>query len=218
MNVKSTIHWATPYSLGLLLALGLAALAGFALWRWASGRPIAPARRAGLLVVRLAILAILGLIIVQPRRVDETPGAVERPKLFYLLDTSQSMAIGKGPTRWDQVVANDPDRRRGSRPSQRSPGQHVPVREPPGRRERGVLAEAGTPSPPLEVRPAPCSPPSLRAPPSRPRRPTDSDTLLSASLEGLADRFGQAPASGGRRLLRRPRARPRPGRSHRPRL
>ena len=68
------------------------------------GRPIAPARRAGLLVLRLAILAILGLIIFNPVRVDETPGTVERPKLFYLLDTSQSMAIGKGATRWDQVV------------------------------------------------------------------------------------------------------------------
>ena len=104
MNVKSTLQWATPYSLGLLLALALAALAGFALLRWASGRPIAPARRYGLLVLRLAILAILGLIMINPVRVDETPGAVERPKLFYLLDSSESMAIGKEMTRWDQVV------------------------------------------------------------------------------------------------------------------
>ncbi|HKI17293.1 MAG TPA: hypothetical protein VKA15_05415, partial [Isosphaeraceae bacterium] len=104
MNVKSTIQWATPYSLGLLLALAVAAVAGFALLRWASGRPIAPAQRRGLLVLRLAILAILGLIIINPVRVDETPRTVERPKVFYLLDTSQSMAIGKDKTRWDQVV------------------------------------------------------------------------------------------------------------------
>ena len=117
MNVKSTIQWATPYSLGLLLAFAIAALAGFALLRWASGRPIAPARRPALLVLRLAILAVLGLIIINPVRVDETPGDGRAPKLFYLLDTSQSMAIGKDTTRWDQVVQTirDADRARDPR-------------------------------------------------------------------------------------------------------
>ena len=47
MNVKSTIQWATPYSLGLLLALAVAALAGYAMLRWASGRPIAPRAAPG---------------------------------------------------------------------------------------------------------------------------------------------------------------------------
>ena len=66
-EVKSTIQWATPYSVGLLLALAVAVLAGFVLLRWASGRPIAPARRPALLALRLAILAILGLDHRQPR-------------------------------------------------------------------------------------------------------------------------------------------------------
>ena len=104
MNFKSTIQWAIPFSLGLVLALVLLAAAGFLILRYSVGRPIAPARRVGLLVIRLAILAILGLIIFNPVRVDETPGTVELPKVFYLLDTSQSMAIGKGATRWDQAV------------------------------------------------------------------------------------------------------------------
>ncbi len=117
MNVRSTIQWATPYSLGLLLAMALAAVAAFALLRWLSGRPIAPARRAWLLVIRLAILAILCLIVLNPVRVDETPGTVERPRVFYLLDASQSMAIGKGPTRWEQAIRTiqDADRSRDPR-------------------------------------------------------------------------------------------------------
>ena len=56
------------------------------------------------MAVRLALLAIVGLIIMNPVRVDETPGVTELPKVMYLLDASQSMAIGKGTTRWDQVV------------------------------------------------------------------------------------------------------------------
>jgi uncharacterized membrane protein len=192
MNVKSTFHWATPYSLGLLLALALVVVAGFALWRWVSGRPIAPARRAGLLVVRLAILAILGLIMFNPVRVDETPGTVERPKVFYLLDTSQSMAIGKGPTRWDQVLqtirnAEEAlDSRSGAQVSAFRFGSRLaavnadfwrkPEPKPTSRSAPGTVLAA---EPPRPVEPPPA--------------PTDADTLLSAPLEGLADRFGQVP-------------------------
>ena len=193
MNVKSTIQWATPYSLGLLLALALAALAGFALLRWASGRPIAPARRYGLLVLRLAILAILGLIMINPVRVDETPGAVERPKLFYLLDSSQSMAIGKEDDPMGAGRENDPRARPGPGPSRGGPGQPVPVRQPAGRRGRGVRPAVGVPKPAPGARPAPCRPPSRPGPIEPPPAPTDSDTLLGASLESLTDRFGQAP-------------------------
>ena len=90
-----------------------------------------PARRIGLLTIRLAVLAILGLIIINPVRVDETQGAVELPKLFYLLDASQSMAIGKDATRWDQAVETIRTHRTELRIQRdRRPGQHVPVRQP----------------------------------------------------------------------------------------
>ena len=170
MNVKSTIDWATPYSLGLLLAVAVAAVAGFALLRWASGRPIAPARRPGLLVLRLAILAIVALIIVNPVRVDLTPGMVELPKLFYLLDTSQSMAIGKDMTRWEQVVRTirDADGARGSR--RRGPGEHVSVRQSAGGAGRGLACGRREPSPRSGARPVRSSPQSPRAPPNRRRR------------------------------------------------
>jgi uncharacterized membrane protein len=192
MNVKSTIQWATPYSFGLLVAFAIAALVGFAILRWAIGRPIAPARRLALVALRLAILAILGLIIVNPVRVDETPGPVERPKLFYLLDTSQSMAIGKGSTRWDQVVhtIRDVDRARDSRTGAQISmfrfGSALAAVNSDFWRPEEAKPSAGSTAgavlaaePPRRAEPAPA--------------PTDSDTLLSASLEGLAERFGQNP-------------------------
>jgi uncharacterized membrane protein len=192
MNVKSTIDWVTPYSLSLLLAAAVAAVAIFALLRWASGRPIAPARRPRLLVLRLAILAIVALIIVNPVRVDLSPGIVELPKLFYLLDTSQSMAIGKDMTRWEQVVRmiRDADGTRGSdngaqvsmfRFGSRLAALDAACLRPAGA-EPALRSTAGAvlaAEPPRAAEPSPA--------------PTDSDTLLGASLEGLTDRFGQAP-------------------------
>jgi hypothetical protein len=191
MNVKSTIQWATPYSLGLLLAMAVAALVAFALLRWASGRPIAPARRPGLLLLRLSILAILGLIIINPVRVDETPGPVERPKLFYLLDTSQSMAIGKSSTRWEQVVQTIRDAGRARDPRE---GAQVSLFRF-GSRLAAVDAEFGQPvaDPAPRTAPGTLHAAELPRPGEPPPAPTDSDTLLGASLEGLTDRFGQAP-------------------------
>jgi uncharacterized membrane protein len=191
-QVKSTLDWATPFSLGLLLAALLAAIAGFALLRLAAGRPIAPARRVGLVVLRLAILTVLALIIFNPVRVDETPGTVERPKLFYLLDTSQSMAIGKSATRWEQAVQTirdtglAPDPRQGAQVSMFRFGSRLAAVNAnfwrPEEAESGRASPAGT---------------AVAAEPPRPTEPppapTDPDTLLGASLEGLTNRFGQAP-------------------------
>ncbi len=191
-QIRSTIQWATPFSLGLFVALVLAALAGFAILRLASGRPIAPARRLGLLVLRLAILTILVLIIINPVRVDETPGTVERPKLFYLLDTSQSMAIGKNSTRWEQVVQTIRDAglahgpRDGAQVSMFRFGSRLAAVDADfWRPAAGEPARHGAPGAVLAAEPARPSEP--------PPAPTDSDTLLGASLESLTDRFGQAP-------------------------
>ncbi len=192
MNVNSTIQWATPYSVGLLLGFAVAVLAATVLLRWASGRPIAPARRPALLVLRTAILGILLLIIINPIRIDEMPGIVERPKLFYLLDTSQSMAIGKGSTRWDQVVQTirDVDRARDARDGAQISifrfGNNLAAVNsefwrPPG----ATMASRSTAGAVLAAEPA--------RPGEPPPAPTDSDTLLSASLEELTQRFGQSP-------------------------
>jgi uncharacterized membrane protein len=190
-GIRSTIEWATPFSLGLLLAAAAAAVAVFALLRLAAGKPIAPARRLGLAVLRLAILVILGLIIVNPVQVDETPGTVERPKLFYLLDTSQSMAMGKNATRFEQAVQTIRDTGATRGPHDGAVisvfrfGSHLAAVDPNFWRTReegvrqGTMGSVVAAEPPQSTEPAPA--------------PTDSDTLLGGSLEGLTDRFGQAP-------------------------
>lgn len=190
----STIHWASPYSLGLLAALALAGLAGFVLLRWASGRPIEPARRRGLLLLRLAIVALIALILFNPVRVDVTPGTVERPKVFYLLDASQSMALGKGTTRWDQVVETIRSVDRKSDPVSgaqvsafRFGSRLAAVDAPFWRPHEGPSAFHGQPGQALAAAP---TPPVGDAPAPA---PTDADTLLADSLEGLANRFGQSP-------------------------
>ena len=193
MNSSQQFNGRLPIPSACCWQSAVAAVVGFALLRLASGRPIAPARRLGLLVLRLAILAILGLIIINPVRVDETPGTVERPKLFYLLDTSQSMAIGKNSDPLGAGRANDPRRRPARGPPRRRPGQHVPVREPAGGGGQRLRAAGGRSSRLPGARLAQCSPLSPRGPSEPPPAPTDSDTLLGASLEGLTDRFGQTP-------------------------
>ena len=195
MNLQSTIQWATPYSLGLIAALAVAALVGFALLRSALGRPIEPARHRGLLVLRLAIFALLALILLNPMRVDVTPGTVERPKVVYLLDASQSMALGQGATRWEQVVQTirTADRERDPRATAELAvfrfGSHLAAVEAPfWRPHEGQTALRGGPGEALAAPPLP--------PPAREENapaPTDADTLLADSLEALAGRFGQSP-------------------------
>ena len=186
MNVRTTLHWATPYSASLLLGLALAAVATFTILRWVSGRPIIPARRTALLVIRLLTLAFLALILVNPVWVDRTPGSVEKPKVVYLVDTSQSMALGKDTTRWDRVVQSI--RETGSRDAQLSVFRFgsrlsavdsafwAPSKEPSTSPVQSGAALAAAP-----------------APPGPPPAPTDDLTLLTASLEGLTGRFGQTP-------------------------
>src|SRR3954471_15961550 len=104
--IKTSIQWVTPLTVGIALAAAAVALVGFVVLRLLAGGPIAPAKRWGLWVLRGAILAVVLAILFNPVRVEETPGAIERPKVTYLVDTSQSMALGqKNGTRWEQVVA-----------------------------------------------------------------------------------------------------------------
>jgi uncharacterized membrane protein len=186
MNVRTTIQWATPYPLGLLLGLALAVAAAFALLRWASGRPVASARRPVLLALRLLTFAALAVVLVNPVWVDRIPGAVEKPKVVYLVDTSQSMALGKGTTRWERVVQAIRDT--GPRDAQVSVFRFGSRLEAVGPAFWNPPATGSTPPRPSGA--------ALAAEPERagpPPAPTDDNTLLTGSLEGLAGRFGQTP-------------------------
>ena len=120
-----------------------------------------------------------------------TPGTVERPKVVYLVDTSQSMALGQKSTRWEQVLAHDPRRRAAARRANRRAGQCFPVRQPTGcgrRHPRGARRGPRNRSGVVRARPGPTS----RRPPTRRRWPPSTPThSWSVRSRALAGRFGQ---------------------------
>src|SRR5262245_12514382 len=90
----------TPSLLGLLVAVVVGGLT----LGWLLGAANVVARRRSLWLLRGAILAIVVTVLLNPVRVDELPGPVERPELFYLLDTSASMQIGSPRSRWEETL------------------------------------------------------------------------------------------------------------------
>lgn len=94
-----------PVPLGGAAALVAIVFAAWLLLRVIAGRPDALARRWGLAALRAATLLVLAVILAGPVHVDESPGEVQRPDVFYLLDSSQSMTIGRSSTRWDEAVS-----------------------------------------------------------------------------------------------------------------
>src|SRR5881392_838061 len=106
---ESTTQLLPPISplalLGLIAALAAAAL----LLRWLLGSANVVSRRWSLWLLRGCILAITGTILLNPARIDESPGAVERPEMFYLIDASSSMQIGAPRSRWDEALSRIDD-------------------------------------------------------------------------------------------------------------
>lgn len=102
--VIGTISLLSPLTAGVLARLVGSVVLGFVLLRWWFGPPAAVARRWSLLLVRGLLVGLTAVILLNPCEVDETPGPIERPDMFYLLDSSQSMAIGDGETRFEHAV------------------------------------------------------------------------------------------------------------------
>lgn len=73
--------------------------------RFAAGPPADIARRWGLLVIRGVVVLALLLLLANPIQVAESPGKIELPDVFYVMDASESMKMGgDGGTRWDEAV------------------------------------------------------------------------------------------------------------------
>ena len=96
----ASLQFLTPLTAAVAGALAAALLIGFGLLRWLGGPPVAIARRWGLIGLRAAAVGTLLLILLNPSDVSQTPGPVDRPDVFYLLDASQSMAVGDQETRF----------------------------------------------------------------------------------------------------------------------
>jgi uncharacterized membrane protein len=187
----------TPLALLGLLAVLLAA--GLALG-WLLGAANVVARRWSLWLLRGSILAVVIVVLLNPVRVDELAGPVERPEMFYLLDTSASMQIGSPRSRWDETL------RRIEEAHKLAESSSVVVK--PFRFGQRLMAiehldliglrtgsEIGVPrvTPAAAVsRDSSSDSASLRSA----LRPTDGDTRLLTALRQISSRFGRLPPQG----------------------
>ncbi len=99
----ASFQFLSPLTSAVFAAVVLGLLVGFALLRWLGGPPAAIARRWGLIGLRVAAIGTLLVILLNPSDVSQTPGPVDRPDIFYLLDSSQSMAVGDRETRFEHA-------------------------------------------------------------------------------------------------------------------
>ncbi len=100
----ASLQLLTPLTAAVVGMLAATLLIGFGLLRWLGGPPAAIARRWGLIGIRAAAVGTLLLILLNPSDVSQTPGPIDRPDIFYLLDSSQSMAVGDQETRFDHAT------------------------------------------------------------------------------------------------------------------
>ena len=100
----ATLTFLSPLTITIASAITVAIAIGFVLLRWIGGPPAAVARRRGLIAIRAAAVATLVLILLNPSDVSQTAGPIDRPDIFYLLDSSQSMAVGDRETRFEHAT------------------------------------------------------------------------------------------------------------------
>lgn len=112
MDIETTLQFLSPLSIGPIVVGTLATLVVLALVRWLVGPPLTLSRQPALWILRALIFVVLLAVLANPVRVDRSPGEVQRSRVFYLLDTSTSMALGENHSRFDQALGmiHDVDR------------------------------------------------------------------------------------------------------------
>lgn len=202
-TMLATLTFLTPLTFTVFAVLLLSIAFGFGSLRWLSGAPAAVSKRRGLYVLRGLSVATVVLILLNPSNVTQSPGPLDRPDLFYLLDSSQSMAVGDKETRFDhatrmmreaaELTANDPS---------------AEVRLFRFGHRLAAIPDAGTLG--LKPEPKPSVVGSARSgealaresassrpePKTRPVAPSDSDTQLLTALRQVSSRFGRRPPAG----------------------
>ncbi|MFM9965798.1 MAG: glutamine amidotransferase [Planctomycetaceae bacterium] len=213
----ASFQFLTPLTAAVAATLVASLLVGFGLLRWLGGPPAAVARRWGLIGIRAAAVVTLLLILLNPSDVSQTPGPIDRPDIFYLLDSSQSMAVGDKETRFDHAMrlmreadqaTHDDEHalvklfRFGHRlaaveqglEQQRSEIRAAEVRGQSGS-ERGsvTLTSSAFAAEPLTSAALTSSAPKAK---QKLLAPTDSDTQLLTALRQVPSRFGRRPPAG----------------------
>ena len=171
----SSIRFEPPIDPWILAFCGVAILAIGVCLRLVFGQPARPVQgRLRFALTRLLVLIPLLVILAGPTWVDEVPGRIDRPDLFLLLDSSQSMDIGRKRSRWLDAVSLIESARSELEPVVQS---HLRLFEF-GHRLSAIDATEET----LDV--------------LAERGPQQSDTRLSETLRQLTGRFGRQPPDG----------------------
>ncbi len=187
------------------LLIGFVAIAAlYGISRLLFGMSETISRRKLLIALRCAVLVVLGLLFLNPVKVTETPGDVDRPEMFYVLDSSASMQMGSGSNRWNDalrmITAADEENaaktgadvrmfRFGQRLSAVLTAEDIAAKE---QAEKKNLS-AGQDST-IEPKPKPSS--VTQAIPLDQIEPVDSDSRLLQALRQLPSRFGRKPPAG----------------------
>ncbi len=196
--MHNTPKIAPPVSLETVLWLAALAVAILLLMRFLAGPPAAISRRLGLYALRATLLLALLALLFNPVNIEEQPGSLDLPDVFYLIDASHSMAMGTGTTRWETATAmiRDAQEAAGDRSHAHLNlfrfGQRLSAIEP------GQIQLAPSSVVPKVSATASAAPVAgaAAAKPLPPAGPTDSDTLLAGALRHLSSRFGRSlPAS-----------------------
>lgn len=215
----ASITFLTPMTVITSVLVGVSLFLGFSLLRWICGPPAAVARRWGLIGLRMLAAATLILILLNPSEVSQTPGPIDRPDVFYLLDSSQSMAVGDGETRFDQSTrlmrevdeelartphANVKLFRFGHRLTAVDANSNIAQRQPPDRDASHQVGQSNgsevngrlfPASQTGQLNAAEVNPTAAKSK-AKPLLPTDSDTQLLTALRQVPSRFGRQPPAG----------------------
>lgn len=195
MAESSYLQLLPPLSAGLALGLVAGVLAAALLLRSLLG-PANPVSRRGVLwVLRGVVLFLIAVILLNPVRIEQRDGPIQRPEVFYLLDTSASMQMGNPRSRWDEsldIIRQAQDR------SSQSPAIIKPFRF--GQRLAAVdqPAQIGL-SPQAAPAVKPVSAKDQKIDINRSRKvvaPVDGDTRLQAALKQISSRFSRVPPQG----------------------
>ncbi len=207
-----SLAFESPLTLPTVAAIVACAVVGWATVRRTIGPPAGISRRVEFVVLRGLVIATLALILLNPVRVAQTPGLVERPEMFYLIDSSQSMTLGEPTTRWDdalramrEAAAEVPDSpvdvklfRFGQRLLASGGLDQVGAGAAQQQAER--IENPFSLTSPANAAEAAIRAPSVPGEPSSrpivPLAPTDSDTQLITALRQISSRFGHRPPAG----------------------
>ena len=178
-----------PISLAAVVALFSALLGAALVLRWMLGPSNAVSRRWSLWMLRSAILLIVAVVLLNPVRVDELPGPVQRPEVFYLVDSSASMQMGNPRSRWDEILQliRESYQMAASSPAAIKPfrfGQRLAAIDDPS--QIGIV-------PSSMFTPVSLNTGSKEGSSGRTLAPNDGDTRLLAALRQISSRFGRVP-------------------------